>query len=66
MPNPVLPQGVNPDSVILIDGVYYDRCVSCKENSGVRTDHLIELRLFHVDGSGQLCPKCFNRIYGQK
>ena len=40
-----------------------DKCVSC----GVETqydafDH-IDLRYFYLEGSGQLCPKCFDDIY---
>ena len=55
-----LPQGVNSDYVKLVDGVYYDLCVSCKADTGVRTDHSIELRMYYVEGFGQLCEKCWH------
>ena len=61
-----LSQDVNPDYVVLVDGVYYDLCVFCKADTGVRTNHSVELRIYHVDGSGQLCKKCYHKIYGQK
>ena len=56
-----LPQSINPDYVVLIDGVYYDLCVfpSCKTNTGIRTDCPIERRKHYIEGCGQLCEKCW-------
>lgn len=58
-----LPQGVNPDYVVLVDGVYYDLCVSasCKVSTGVRTDCPIEKRKYYVEGCGQLCENCWRK-----
>jgi len=53
-----LPKGVNPDYVVLIDGVYYDLCVVCKHNTGVRTDCPVDRRKNYVETSGQLCEGC--------
>jgi len=56
-----LPEGVNPDYVVLVDGVYYDLCVGagCKVNTGVRTDYPVGQRMYYVEGLGQLCPGCW-------
>ena len=54
----VLPVGVNPDWVVLVDGVYYDRCVLCQKNSGVRMDCPVEQRENYIKGCGQLCEGC--------
>ena len=40
-----------------------DKCVSC----GIETrydefDH-IDFRNFYIEGAGQLCPDCYDRIY---
>ena len=59
-----LPEGVNPDYVVLIDGVYYDLCLLCKINTGVRTDCPVDQRNRNYvgDGFGQLCRVCHNRV----
>ncbi len=61
----VLPEGVNPEYVVLVDGVWYDLCVGvgCKVNTGVPTSYPVEIRKYWVDGSGQLCKGCFDLIY---
>ncbi len=58
-----LPKGVNPDSVVLVDGVYYDLCVyqDCKVNTGVRTDCPVGVRTYYVEGGGQLCEDCWHK-----
>lgn len=43
-----------------------DKCVSCDEDTGVRKDMPVDVRLFYVEGAGQLCKKCWNKIYGEK
>ena len=53
-----LPKDVNPEYVVLVDGVYYDLCVICKEHTGVRTDYPVEQRKHYVEGCGQLCEDC--------
>lgn len=50
-----LPKGINPDYVALVDSVYYDLCVICQINTGVRTDCPVEQRKNYVEGCGQLC-----------
>ena len=41
----------------------HDKCVSCgKETEYVK--HLdVRHRLYYVDGAGQLCKECYDRIY---
>lgn len=50
-----LPRDTNPE---FIERVYYDLCVVCKGNTGVRTDTPVEQRAHYVEGCGQLCKKC--------
>lgn len=66
MPDQKLPKGVNPDYVVLVDGVYYDLCVGagCKINTGVRFDCPVGQRMYWVDGSGQLCSSCWYKTDG--
>ncbi len=61
-----LPQGVNPYFVKLVDGIYYDLCVSCSVNTGVRTDCHLDARSNYIGECGQLCQKCYKEIYGPK
>jgi len=60
-----LPEGVNPEYVVLVDGVYYDLCVSagCKKNTGVRTDCHVEQRKNYIEGCGQFCADCCSKIH---
>ena len=40
-----------------------EKCVSCgKVTEYNKTDH-IDLRKNYVEGVGQLCPGCYNKIY---
>ena len=57
----VLPQGVNPEYVVLVDGIYHDLCVFCKANTGVRTDCSVERRICYVEGCGQFCEDCWDQ-----
>ena len=63
MPDQVLPEGVNPEYVMLIEGVYYDLCVNvhCMANTGIRTDCPVERRKHYIEGSGQLCEDCWHK-----
>jgi hypothetical protein len=56
-----LPEGVNPEFVVLVNGIYYDLCVICNNNSGVRTYCPVDQRKHYVEGCGQLCPDCQDR-----
>lgn len=57
-----LPQGVNPDYVVLVDGFYYDLCVICKVNTTIRTDCPTGSRNFY-ETCGQLCRDCWNQTF---
>ena len=56
-----LPPGVNPDYVVLVDGVYYDLCVSCRNVTNVRTDCPVEQRKYYISECGQLCEDCWHK-----
>ena len=41
-----------------------DKCVSCdKETIYNKEDH-IDFRIGYIEGAGQLCLDCFDKIYG--
>lgn len=42
-----------------------DKCVSCGEDTGVPKEKPVDIRYFYVEGAGQLCKKCWNKIYGE-
>lgn len=39
-------------------------CVCCGKDTGVSKYSHTDIRDFYVEGAGQLCQKCFVRIYG--
>lgn len=43
-----------------------DLCVSCWQKTQYSVDTHIDARIGYVEGSGQLCGKCNERIYGKK
>lgn len=55
--------GISKTSVVIIDGVSYDRRVSCKVRTKYPTATPIYERRFYIEGAGQLCETCFHRIY---
>jgi len=42
-----------------------DRCVSCNELTPYTKDTSIYVREFYVEGGGQLCKKCYKKIYNE-
>ena len=40
-----------------------EKCVSCGEDTPYRLNENIFNRYHYVEGAGQLCEKCYNRIY---
>ena len=43
-----------------------DRCVSCNELTPYTKDTSIYVREFYVEGGGQLCKKCYKKIYNDE
>jgi len=43
-----------------------DKCVSCGAVTIYNKSDHIDIRMDYVEGAGQLCRKCFIRIYGNK
>jgi len=41
-------------------------CVSCSKETEYFIDMNIEYRKYYVEGGGQLCPECYERIYGKQ
>lgn len=42
-----------------------ETCTSCGEETPYMIDTPIELRNHYVEGGGQLCEQCYNKIYGE-
>lgn len=42
-----------------------DICVKCKKLTQYTKDVDIDLREHYIEGAGQLCDECYDKIYGQ-
>lgn len=42
-----------------------DLCVSCGIDTGISKETPVYARPYYVEGSGQLCGSCDNKIYGR-
>ena len=42
---------------------FYEVCGSCNELTDVRIDTPIDFRAHYVDGAGQLCSGCYEKVY---
>lgn len=40
-----------------------DKCVVCKRKTPYTKDTPIDERLYYIEGAGQLCKNCHERIY---
>ena len=43
-----------------------DKCVVCGKDTKVPKDLPIDYRQYYVEGAGQLCKECYERIYNGK
>jgi hypothetical protein len=43
-----------------------EKCILCEEQTNVPINQNIENRSFYVEGAGQLCESCYNKIYGPR
>ena len=43
-----------------------ENCVLCDKETDVPINLDINLRKNYVDGVGQLCPACYNKIYDER
>lgn len=41
----------------------YERCISCKELTGIPKTLDIQERLYYVEGAGQMCRDCWDVLY---
>jgi len=44
----------------------YDNCVNCGKETEYKRSVPVDFRDHYVEGAGQLCPECFNKIYKEK
>jgi len=40
-----------------------DKCVSCGKETEYEQETHIDYRMYYVEGAGQLCRECFERVY---
>lgn len=43
--------------------IKYDCCVSCGEKTDEPTMRPIDYRRYYIEGAGQLCKQCYDKIY---
>jgi len=48
-----------------LDDDLYETCVICKCRTNIRKDQPIEQRYGYIEGAGQLCHKCYQKIKEQ-
>jgi len=46
------------------DGVKLDKCVLCNADTPYTEHTHIDYHNFYVEGAGQLCGECYDRVYG--
>ena len=42
----------------------YELCIRCNKPTPYHPNTPITLRRYYVEGSGQLCPLCYQELYG--
>ncbi len=48
------------------DGVKLDKCVLCNADTPYTEHTHIDYRNFYVEGAGQLCGECYDKVSGTK
>jgi len=48
------------------DRTKMDKCVLCNADTPYTEHTHIDYRNFYVDGAGQLCGECYNKVYDNK
>ena len=43
-----------------------DKCVSCNAETEYDEFEHIDFRYFYIEGVGQLCQECYNKLYKKK
>lgn len=46
--------------------ISFEKCVVCNTETDVPINQHIDLRYYYVEGAGQLCKDCFNRMDNKK
>ena len=49
-----------------LDSAEQDLCVACWNETEFKKDTPIDQRIHYVLGAGQLCCRCWKKIYGEK
>ena len=53
----------NIDKLELLKSLNKDRCVSCDTVTPYSSETNIVERNYYIEGAGQLCEKCYKKIY---
>ena len=40
-----------------------DKCIRCSKETEYDINYPVDLRLYYIEGSGQLCSDCFHTLY---
>jgi len=43
-----------------------DKCISCGKETEYEREIHIDYRVYYVEGAGQLCRECFERVYKEE
>jgi hypothetical protein len=54
------------DIITETDGVKMDKCVLCEAETPYTEHTHIDYRNFYVEGCGQLCGECWDKVYSDK
>ena len=49
----------------LLKNIIYETCVDCGKLTDTPKDMHIDMRFNYIEGVGQLCKKCFGKIYNK-
>ena len=54
---------VSPGAWVISMEVTMEKCVTCGVETDVRIDTPVDVRYHYVEGAGQLCKSCWEKIY---
>lgn len=57
--------GFNALGLVDNDEEKYEICILCKCKTNIRRDTPIQERLGYIEGAGQLCERCYKKLYDE-
>lgn len=43
----------------------FEKCSVCKKDTTIKKNEDVKKRKYYIEGAGQLCRECYNKIYGK-